>query len=429
MSACLAGVRILTFNTRKLRFGGLLQLKEVLSGHILSPESQVARLEKMLEVSRKLHATMELAALLELVVETALEIIEAEAAAILLLNHKSGELWLEAATGIWDKSVTPTMVPLEGSIAGWIIRSGEFLVVDSLPEAGHRFSEIDKLPLFAAHSILGAPLKFNEKTIGVLEVFNKRVEGSFTGDDIHLLNTLAGQAGVAIENARMFEHGDEVAKLVQELASPVTSIVDFSRLMLADPEMNPDHWRTGLESVNRKAVYLAQTVGNFLDLTRLESGRMELNRQPVNLQVLAQETIAQAQPLALEKNVNLSFQAPDNLPEISADAGLLRQALSCLLENAVQYNRPGGAVAVTISANEVRVQVAVADTGLGIAPHELELIFNKFYRVEKNGAKTGGAGLGLAIAKRIIQAHGGDLWVESELGEGSCFTFSLPYEI
>jgi signal transduction histidine kinase len=406
-----------------------LQLKEVLSGHILSPESQVARLEKMLEVSRKLHATMELAALLELVVETALEMIEVEAAAVLLLNHKSGELWLEAATGAWGKKAAPTPVPLEGSIAGWIIRSGEFLVVDSLPEDGHRFSEIDKLPLFAAHSILGAPLKFNEKTIGVLEVFNKRVEGSFTSDDIHLLNTLAGQAGVAIENARMFEHGDEVAKLVQELSSPVTSIVDFSRLMLADPEMNPDHWRTGLESVNRKAVYLAQTVGNFLDLTRLESGRMELNRQPVNLQVLAQETIAQVQPQALEKNISLSFQAPDNLPEISADAGLLRQALSCLLENAVQYNHPGGAVAVTISANEVRVQVAVVDTGLGIAPHELELIFNKFYRVEKNRAKTGGAGLGLAIAKRIIQAHGGDLWVESELGEGSRFTFSLPYEI
>lgn len=426
MSACLADVRILTFNTRKLRFGGLLQLKEVLSGHILSPENQVARLEKMLEVSRKLHATLELGALLALVVETALEIIEAEAAAVLLLNHKSGELWLEAATGTWDKRATPTMVPLEGSIAGWIIRSGEFLVVDSLPEDGHRFSEIDKLPLFAVHSILGAPLKFNEKTIGVLEVFNKRVEGSFTSDDIHLLNTLAGQAGVAIENARMFEQGDEVAKLVQELASPVTSIVDFSQLMLADPEMNPDHWRTGLESVNRKAVYLAQTVDSFLDLTRLETGRMELNWQAVNLQTLVQETIAQAQPLALEKNISLSFQAPDNLPEISADAGRLGQALSCLLENAVQYNHPGGAVTVTISANEVRVQVAVVDTGLGIAPHELGLIFNKFYRVEKNGAKTGGAGLGLAIAKRIIQAHGGDLWVESELGEGSRFTFSLP---
>jgi len=398
-----------------------LQLKEV-----LSPESQVARLEKMLEVSRKLHATLELAALLELVVETAFEIIEVEAAAVLLLNDKSGDLWLEAAKGAWGKEATPTLVPLEGSIAGWIIRSGEFLVVDSLPEDGHRFSEIDKLPPFAAHSILGAPLKFNEKTIGVLEVFNKRVEGSFTSDDIHLLNTLAGQAGVAIENARMFEQGDEVAKLVQELSSPVTSIVDFSRLMLADSEMNPDHWRTGLESVNRKAVYLAQTVGNFLDLTRLESGRLELNRQVVNLPALAQETIAQVQPRALEKNIALSFHAPDDLPEIKGDAERLGQALNCLLENAVQYNRPGGAVAVTISANEVRVQVAVADTGLGIAPHELELIFNKFYRVEKNGAKTGGAGLGLAIAKRIIQAHGGDLWVESELGEGSRFTFSLP---
>lgn len=404
----------------------MLQLKEILSSHNLSPETQIARLEKMLEVSRKLHSTMELAALLQLVVETAIEMIEAEAVAILLLNQKSGELWLEAAAGTWGNGATQTPIPLEGSIAGWIIRNGEFLVVDSLPEDSHHFSEIDKLPPFEVHSILGAPLKFNEKTIGVLEVFNKRLDASFTGDDIHLLNTLAGQAGVAIENVRILEQGDEVAKLVQELSSPVISIVDHSHSMLASPEIPPGHWRIGLESVNRKARYLAQTVDNYLDLTRLETGRMPLNWQAVNLRVLAQEIIAQVQPQTLENNVSLSLCAPDNLPEIRGDAERLGQALRCLIDNAIRFNRPGGAVEVTVSANRVRIQVAVADTGLGIAPAELGLIFNKFYRVEQNSAKVDGTGLGLTLAKRIVQAHGGDLWVESDLGYGSRFTFSLP---
>lgn len=369
---------------------------------------------------------MELAALLQLVVETALEMIKAEAVAVLLLNQKSGELWLEAALGPWENGGAQTPVSLEGSIAGWIIRSGEFLVVDSLPEDGHHFSEIDKMPPFEVHSILGAPLKFNEKTIGVLEVFNKRSGVSFTGDDIHLLNALAGQAGVAIENARMFEQGDEVTKLVQELSSPVTSIVDHSRSMLANPEIPPDHWRTGLESVNRKALYLAQTVDNFLDLTRLETGRMPLNWQGINLRGLVQETIAQVHLQAFENNVSLSLRAPDNLPEIRGDAERLGQALRCLLDNAIRFNRPGGAVEVTISANQVRVQIAVADTGLGIAPNELGLIFNKFYRVAQNGAKVDGTGLGLTLAKGLVQAHGGDLWVESDPGYGSRFTFSLP---
>ncbi len=268
----------------------------------------------MLEISRKLHATLQLAALLELVVETAIEIVDAEAAAILLVNQQSGELWLEAAAGEWGNGTPPMLIPLEGSIAGWIIRSGEFLLVDSLPEDSHRFSEIDKLPPLTAHSILGAPLKFNEKTMGVLEVFNKRFETGFTGDDIHLLNTLAGQASVAIANAHMFEQGDDVARLIQGLASPVNSIVDCSRLMLANPERNPDHWRAGLESVNRKAVYLAQTVDNYLDLNRLETGRMDLNRQVVNLQMLVEEAITQAQPQMLEKDVTLSLHVPDKLP-------------------------------------------------------------------------------------------------------------------
>lgn len=381
----------------------------------------------MLEISRKLHSTLELAVLLQLVAKTAVEMIEVEAVAVLLLNQKSGELWLESARGAWDDGVMQTLVPLEGSIAGWIIRSGEFLVVDNLPEDGHHFSEIDKLPPFGVHSILGAPLKFNEKIIGVLEVFNKRSGGSFTGDDIHLLNVLAGQAGVAIENARVFEQGDEVARLVQELSSPVISIVDNSHSMLANPEVLPDHWRIGLESVNRKARYLAQTVDNYLDLTRLETGRLLLNWQAVNLRGLAQEKIAQMQLQAIENNVSLSLRAPDNLPEIRGDAERLGQALRCLIDNAIRFNRPGGAVEVTISANQVRVQIAVADTGLGIAPNELGLIFNKFYRVEQDGAQVEGTGLGLTLAKRIVQAHGGDLWVESDLGYGSRFTFSLPF--
>jgi two-component system phosphate regulon sensor histidine kinase PhoR len=259
-----------------------------------------------------------------------------------------------------------------------------------------------------------------------LEVFNKRLDASFTSDDIHMLTTLAAQAAVAIENARLFEQSDAVARVVHELHSPVTSILDFSRLMLASPEIDVEDLRLGLESVNQEAMRLAQMVNNFLDLTRLESGRIGLEKQTLDLGSLAQEVIDQFFPQALERNITLSLKTPDDFPEIKGDVSRLRQAMTSLIDNAIKYNREGGLVEITLSYGHVRVQVSVRDTGLGIAPADLELIFNKFYRVKQEADKPSGAGLGLSMARQLIQAHGGDIWVESQVGVGSCFTFSLP---
>ena len=394
----------------------------------LSPETQVARLETMLEVSRKLHATREVTALLRLVVETAIELTGTEAAAVLLLDQKTGELLLETSSGIVGSTIEHTPVRLEGSMAGWIIRNGEPLVVDHLLADGHRFSEFDKLPHFEAHSILGAPLKSKEKILGVLEIFNKRSDIGFTSDDMHLLNSLADQAAVALESVRTFEQNEEISKLVQELCSPVTSIVDMSQLLLAKPNLDVENWRQGLELVNREAVHLAQMMNDYVDLIRLETGRTILKRQKVSLGLLAQKIVERMRPQALEKNIVMSLDSDKSVPDIPGDADRLRQVMVILIDNAIRFNRADGLIEIKTAGNEVRAQVSVSDTGIGIAPSDLELIFNKFYQVKENEANENGAGLSLAIARQIVQAHGGDIWVESELGVGSRFTFSLPLE-
>jgi signal transduction histidine kinase len=382
----------------------------------------------MLEVSRKLHATREVTALLRLVVETATELTGTEAAAILLLDQKTGELLLEATSGIVGSAIEHTPVRLEESMAGWIIRNGEPLVVDHLLADGHRFSEIDKLPHFEAYSILGAPLKSKEKALGVLEIFNKRSDMGFTSDDMYLLNALADQAAVAIENVRTLEQNEEVSKLVQELCSPVTSIMDMSQLMLAKPNLDVENWRQGLESVNREAVYLAQMMNDYVDLVKLETGRVLLKSQRVSWGLLAQKMVERMRPHAREKNIVISLDADKSLPDIPGDADRLRQVMVILIDNAIKFNRAGGSIEITTAGNEVRAQVSVSDTGIGIAPGDLELIFNKFYRVKENEANESRAGLSLAIARQVIQAHDGDIWVESELDVGSRFTFSLPLE-
>jgi signal transduction histidine kinase len=397
-----------------------------MDSHTLSPEVQVARLEMVLELSRTLHATLDLNTLLKSVVEAASELTDSETACILLLDQKTGQLYLEATTGKQLVETERVIIPVEDSLAGWIIQNGESLVVDNIFGDGSRLNEVDSLSRFEVRAILGAPLKLTDKSIGVLEVFNKRLDASFTSDDIHMLTTLAAQAAVAIENARLFEQSDAVARVVHELRSPVTSILDFSRLMLASPEIDVEDLRLGLESVNQEAMRLAQMVNNFLDLTRLESGRIGLEKQTLDLGSLAQEVIDQFFPQALERNITLSLKTPDDFPEIKGDVSRLRQAMTSLIDNAIKYNREGGLVEITLSYGHVRVQVSVRDTGLGIAPADLELIFNKFYRVKQEADKPSGAGLGLSMARQLIQAHGGDIWVESQVGVGSCFTFSLP---
>lgn len=401
-------------------------LKDFTHNQTLSSEIQVARLEMILEVSRKLHATRELAPLLRLVVEEAAELTDTEVAAILLLDKRTEELYLEAVSGELVRPLERRLIPFEGSMAGWTIRTGEFLVVDNLLEDKRRFSEIERLPPFEVHSVLGVPLKVKEKSLGVLEVYNKRRRSGFAGEDIRLLNTLAGQAAVAIQNAQMFEQNDEVAKLAEELHSPVSSIIDSSRFMLSDTNGSSENWRVGLESVNREAVYLARMVNSFLDLTQLETGRVQLEKQKVDLRSLAQEVLEQYQIQARQNEITVSFQANEDLPVVWGDAARLRQVMVSLVDNALKYNRAGGFIEVSLMANQLRVQMSVADTGVGIAPGDLELIFKKFYRAREQGREAAGTGLGLAMAKLIVEAHGGDIWVQSELGAGSRFTFSLP---
>ncbi len=391
-----------------------------------SLETHISRLQMMLEVSRVLNSTLNLDALLDIIVEVAIKLTETEAASILLLDEKTGELHFEATMGVKRAEVKPMVVPLEGSIAGWIVTHGQPLIVDNVRQDARHYSQVDNATQFDTRSILGAPLRVKDRTIGVLEVLNKRDNSPFNQQDVETLETLAAQAAVAITNARLFAQSDQLADLIHELRTPLTSIAGYSKLLLTDEDLSPSTQKKFLETINREAMHLGRMVNDFLDLARLESGRTRLEREPVNMEKLARETLMLLLPQAEERGVSLHLDAQAGLPSIIGDKGRLKQVLVNIIGNAIKYNSRDGRVQVELSLSGDYLNTAVKDTGRGIPAAELPRVFEKFYRGEGDDPSVKGTGLGLCIAKQIIEAHGGSLWAESQEDLGSTFAFTLP---
>lgn len=386
-------------------------------------EQQLARAEALIVLSRVLTSTLNLPALLTLITNAACEITNSEGSSILLLDRKSGELYFEAATG-GSSSIKRVIVPLDSSIAGQVCKTGVPIKVADAQRDSRLYKGADEQSSFTTRSLLAVPLKVKDKTIGVLEAVNKK-GGEFSDEDTETLTTLAAQAAIAIENARLFEQSDQIAEMVHELRTPLTSIVAYSE-MLQIPNIQPEMIQQFARTIHNEAQRLTQLVNDFLDLARLESGRAKIARERVRLAVLIQEAIAIIQPQAAARSITIRSHVADDLPEIIGDTQRLKQVMVNLLSNAAKYNRDEGQIDIRARTAEKYIEVQIQDTGRGIAPKDLAHMFEKFYRVSDAEGWTQGTGLGLSIVKQIIEAHGGKIGIESEVGIGTTVTFRLP---
>lgn len=387
-------------------------------------QRRIQQLERILEISRELSSTLNLHKLLIKIVYVARELTDTEASSLLLVDKATGQLYFEAATGVRESTLLSIPVPLEGSIAGWIVKEGKTLIIDDVNKDPRFYQHVDTVTRFQTRSILGVPLKTKDEVIGVLEVLNKKDNQPFTEEDVKVLETLAAQAAVAIENARLFQQSDLITDLVHELRTPLTSIIGYTQLLLKQ-KLDPTLTRQFLETINRESSRLNSLINDFLDLVRLELGKVRLNKKPVFLRRLIDEAIAAMRPQAEARKIKLKVQVPMTLPFIMADEDRLMQVLLNLLSNAIKYNKDGGLVEVKAERKDNEISVSVRDTGIGIPPEVLPHIFEKFYRGPSEEVATG-SGLGLSIVKQIVEAHGGKISVESTPGEGSTFTFTLP---
>ena len=220
---------------------------------------------------------------------------------------------------------------------------------------------------------------------------------------------------------------DFVANVSHEFKTPLTAIQGFAETLLAGALDDPKNNRRFLEIIRDHAARLARLTDDLLKLARIEAGKLEIEFSSVNIIQLIEGCAETTLLKAGQKQISLEIDVPPGLPAMRGDASLLRDVLQNLLDNAVQYTSPGGHIRVSAAVGAREAVITVADTGIGIPLADQERIFERFYRVDAaRSREAGGTGLGLSIARHIVEAHGGRIWVESEVGVGSKFSFSIP---
>ncbi len=379
---------------------------------------------RLVDIARDLASTLDLDELLKRIVFAAAEITNAEAGSILLYDGTARQLFFQVSTNMDSSTMRGLIVPLEGSIAGWVVANRKPVRINNPHDDPRFFPQIEQSTGFSNRSLLGVPLTTKDKVVGVLEVLNKN-QGEFSDGDESLLSVLGAQAAVAIENARLFQQSDLISEFVHELRTPLSSLSTATYLLLR-PEISQEQREQIVTNIHNETLRLSTMTSAFLDLARLESGRVQFRKTRFDIAELIDECRSVMQSKADETRLQIKVDVPADLPSLDADRDKIKQVLLNLLSNAIKYNRPSGSIIIRGGANDDEIYVAVQDTGLGIPEDALPHLFEKFYRVREHESIAIGTGLGLSICKQIAQSHNGTLEVKSKLGVGTVFILRLP---
>ncbi|HKA40811.1 MAG TPA: GAF domain-containing protein [Burkholderiales bacterium] len=288
---------------------------------------------------------------------------------------------------------------------------------------------------------LAIPMLKEGRLIGLISV-NRREVRAFTEKQIALLQTFADQAVIAIENVRLFKeiqnknreleiasrHKSEfLASMSHELRTPLNAILGFNEMIIHGlyGEVPPD-MKVPLDDIQSSGKHLLRLINNVLDLAKIEAGRMELALADYSIQDTAESVRSALRPLAAEKKIEFIISVPEDIPLVHGDSGRITQCLVNLAGNSLKFTK-AGKVEISVSHHDSLLTCCVSDTGVGIPPDKIGGLFTEFKQTDATiASEYGGTGLGLSITKKFIEMHGGRIWVESEVGQGSRFTFEIP---
>src|SRR6478672_7657443 len=295
---------------------------------------------------------------------------------------------------------------------------------------------------FGYRSLLSVPLLREHQILGGLTVL-RRQTGEFKPEVVNLLQTFATQSALAIQNARLFReiedksrqieaanrHKSEfLANMSHELRTPLNAIIGFSEVLQEKlfGELN-EKQAEYTSDILTSGQHLLSLINEILDLSKVEAGRMELELSSFDLPLAIDNARTFVRERAVKHGITLDVDVDERLGEYVGDERKIKQILLNLLSNAVKFTPEGGRISINAGKTDQGAEISVSDTGISIAPEDQPKIFEEFRQVGSDSThKTEGTGLGLTLAKKFVELHGGKIWVESEVGKGSTFTFTLP---
>ena len=408
----------------------------------------VEQLTALGEVSRALSSTLNLEDVLQTIVSRASQLAGADGCAI--YEYQAGaEEFQVRATHNFDASFVEALraMPLrrgEGAM-GRATAAREPLQIPDIGVPGAYESRVRDVLIEAGYrAVISVPMLLEEQAIGSLSLVRK-VPVEFSAEVVELLRTFATQSALAIQNARFFRELEErgrqleaasrhksefLASMSHELRTPLNAILGFNEMILGQVYGDvPSDLKEPLTDIQNSGKHLLRLINNVLDLSKIEAGRMELARTDYAVQDLVERVRASLHPLAAEKGLELVAAIPADIPLAYGDAGRITQCLMNLAGNALKFTRQGR-VGISVELQGDLLVCRVKDTGIGIAPDKLETVFVEFRQGDATiTSEFGGTGLGLSITKKFVEMHGGRIWVESELGRGSTFSFAIPLRL
>jgi len=412
-----------------------------LTSSISEPEARkkTQKVAQLVEISAILNSTLKPDTLLKNILDTAADLLECSGVSILLYDEREKELRFAATTTGDIEKLEQIPVPLDNSLAGTIFTENRHLVINSTRDDPRHYNEVGDEVGLQIDSLLGVPMRIKDRVTGVIEALNKN-EGEFSDFDVSLLLVVASQAAISIHNARLIQalqkanielsqadklKRDLMSVASHELRTPLGNILGYATLLHEDAiEEN----KPLAESILKASSKLRAVLDDIANMNLLYTGKADLDFTDTSLQRVINYAQEEVRMTVNKEDHTVDYQIPEEPIQLCIDLPKMSVVFVNLLLNAIQFTPVEGEIRLTIDDRVDEVMVSITDTGRGISPENLEKIFEVFYQVDDHMTRRyGGLGLGLSIARELVNLHGGRIWAESEgLGKGATFRVVLP---
>jgi len=399
-----------------------------------------AQLKKLLSISRRLNGFGKLGDVLQEIADSAADLTQSQGSSILLFEEETQQLYFAAAKSKKREELIRIRVPIERSVAGWVYNQNLPLKFPDEQIDPLIFRTVEQDIDKNTRNLLALPITYGDETLGTLEVINKIDQQDYNQEDQSILDNLASYAGTTIKLHKLNKNEDHVTQEREELSKLKSDFIALASHELRTPLglvlghatylkeiIQKDIHRDQLEIIVENAERIKDIIDRLGQANNFVSDTARIRWQNSDLNSVLKNVVDSFQVQALELNINLKASIPENPIYIHCDAAKLSVAIGNVIKNGLIFSDAGQKVHIGLHKLPGHAHISVTDNGIGIPAEDIQNIFERFYQVEPHLSRSrGGMGLGLSVSKSIVETHGGYIFVESVLGQGSTFTILLP---